>query len=471
MMARLSYPFAFGWVEGGMVDHVQRVASGQRIYVTPSLEFVPFIYPPGFYYAAALLTPLLGGGFTPLRVVSIVSTIAVFALIFLLVWRETRDRGLGLIAAGSFAATYAVGGTWFDMGRVDMLFLALLFGAIYLMRPSADVRYALPAGLLLAAAVLTKQSGVVMAAPAVCWLLLMRRRAGLIVAGATVVALAAAVLLLDATNDGWFSYYMFQQPSNYRMQYQRMVPFVTNDLVGLVPFVLILAVFYTMQASLRSSSAFYVCMAAGMIAGAGLSRLNAGGFVNVVLPAFASLCVLAALGVHRLGPMLAGARGLASGWPYVLAVLHFGPIVYNPFNHLPEAADITAGRQFVERLRQVDGPVWVPFHSYLTTMAGKPPHAHWAGAADILTFGDPAIAAPFRAELQRAVDERRYGLIAIDDRPFGGLPSLEGAYELTGHAFKEPDVFWTAAGGGRRPDRIYEPRQSDVSGAGGPTTR
>jgi hypothetical protein len=49
-LLRLQYPYELEWMEGGMVDHALRVLSGQKLYVRPSLEFVPFIYPPLFTY-------------------------------------------------------------------------------------------------------------------------------------------------------------------------------------------------------------------------------------------------------------------------------------------------------------------------------------------------------------------------------------------------------------------------------------
>jgi hypothetical protein len=40
------YPFELEWLEGASVVHVQRVLDGRPLYVPPSLDFVPFIYPP-----------------------------------------------------------------------------------------------------------------------------------------------------------------------------------------------------------------------------------------------------------------------------------------------------------------------------------------------------------------------------------------------------------------------------------------
>ena len=123
---RLQHPFELEWMEGAMVEHVQRVVAGDRIYVPPSLDFVPFIYPPGFYYASAAMAQVTGVGFPALRLVSLLSSLGVFALLYLFVARDTRDRFAAVAAVGLFAATYRIGGTFFDVGRVDALFLVLL---------------------------------------------------------------------------------------------------------------------------------------------------------------------------------------------------------------------------------------------------------------------------------------------------------------------------------------------------------
>src|SRR6266550_3782673 len=36
-IARLTYPFDLDWMEGGSVDHVRRILTGQPIYVAPTL--------------------------------------------------------------------------------------------------------------------------------------------------------------------------------------------------------------------------------------------------------------------------------------------------------------------------------------------------------------------------------------------------------------------------------------------------
>ena len=46
VVPRIPYPYDLEWMEGGMLLHAARIAEGQPLYVTPSIDFIPFIYTP-----------------------------------------------------------------------------------------------------------------------------------------------------------------------------------------------------------------------------------------------------------------------------------------------------------------------------------------------------------------------------------------------------------------------------------------
>ena len=131
---RIQYPFELEWMEGGSLRQVIRILSGQKLYVSPSLEFVPFIYNPLYFYISAFISKIIGGGFMPLRLVSFISSLGCFFIIFLFVKRETKNIFFGVIAACLFAATFRISGAFFDIARVDSLFLLFLLIALYLIK-------------------------------------------------------------------------------------------------------------------------------------------------------------------------------------------------------------------------------------------------------------------------------------------------------------------------------------------------
>ena len=75
---RIRYPFDLEWIEGGMVNQVQRLLHGQSMYVAPGIDFVPFLYPPVYFYFSALPALLFGIGLFPLRLVSFLASLVSF---------------------------------------------------------------------------------------------------------------------------------------------------------------------------------------------------------------------------------------------------------------------------------------------------------------------------------------------------------------------------------------------------------
>ena len=73
---RWDYAFDLEWMEGGMLVHVDRLRQGQGLYVEPSADFVPYIYPPLYPWVLSVLgEPSYAVG----RCVSILGTFAAMA--------------------------------------------------------------------------------------------------------------------------------------------------------------------------------------------------------------------------------------------------------------------------------------------------------------------------------------------------------------------------------------------------------
>src|SRR5829696_1711339 len=70
-MLRLHYPFDLEWMEGGSVDHVARILRFQPLYIPPQISFIPFEYPPLYFYVSAFVAMIVGEGYVPLRLVSL----------------------------------------------------------------------------------------------------------------------------------------------------------------------------------------------------------------------------------------------------------------------------------------------------------------------------------------------------------------------------------------------------------------
>ena len=176
---RISYPYELDWLEGGAVEIVGRVLAGKPLYTTPSLAYVSYTYTPLYSYVSAAVAEITGNGFLPLRLVSFVSSLAAVTVLWRWAVDVTTDRVAGPVAAGLFAATYGLTGWWFDVGRLDSLFVALTLTALWLGRRAEGIGGGIAVGVIAFLAFFTKQIALIALVPAFVWLALIRPRAGL----------------------------------------------------------------------------------------------------------------------------------------------------------------------------------------------------------------------------------------------------------------------------------------------------
>jgi hypothetical protein len=463
---RLGYPYELEWMEGGSLTQVLHILSGQPLYGPPALDFTPTTYAPLYYYAAALLTPLFPPGFLPLRLLSFASSLGVCCLLFLLVRRETGRWLYGLVAAGLFAATFSLGGAWFDLARVDSLFLLLILASAYLLRFGASWRAQLAAGVLLGLACCTKQSALVLTLPfALCSFILWRWRAAAAFCLAAAATFGLVFLALHVQSQGWFLFYFFRLPSVLEVSQLKLPEFFVRDLWKPLPIALVLTMLWfalRLARSGRRNTLFYLCFAAGMIGMTYGARRYVGAFANNLIPACATLAVFAALALAELRAQPEGgtARWRRTGWPSlaaaVLLLVQFGLLFYDPRRFLPSAADRRAGDALVRRIASLPGDVLIPEHGYLALYAGKPVHAHWMALFDVIR-GDPAISQPLVAEIRETIHSQRFSaLLLATDLWFD--QDIHESYQPAGHLIEEPGRFLPVIGWKSRPEWLFVPR-------------
>lgn len=456
-LLRLPYPFGLEWIESGMLQIVQRVTEGRPIYCRPSLEYVPFIYMPLYPWVCAAAVPIVGAGLPALRFVSLLSSIGLLMVVFLWARREGGGTSAGLLAAGLLAAGYRATGAWLDVARVDSLFVFLLLLGLYLATGQGTLRGS-AGGVALALAILTKQQALLAALPAVAYLAYARRVRALPLIAALVIVTGGAMGWLNQASGGWFLYYTFALPARHENLWSQFGAFWQNDLWGRLPLACVVALYGLIAARTAAGGrnpAAAACLV-GCVAVAWLSRMHWGGYENVLLPAYAMIAALFGPGVMSLGPRLASAFGTRGATALrALVVVQFLALLYNPFAQVPTDADFEAGRSLVQRIADTPGDVLVFKHPHLARLAGKPDHAHWMALLDVLRAADAPIAEELRGALTRAVHERRFAAIVLDDRT--DLEGLEGSYVLRGRVF-ETDVLWPVTGMRTRPELWYEPR-------------
>ena len=163
---RWQYPFDIEWMEGGMLVHAWRLREGLGLYVEPSAEFVPYIYPPLYPWVLSLLGE---PDYSTARIVSLTATLLAAAAAAMAVRREGGSWGWGLGAAGLFISCYEDSGTFYDLVRNDALALCLGAWSLVLCR-SGGRRSVVAGGLLLFLAFTAKHNLAALGLPILIWL-------------------------------------------------------------------------------------------------------------------------------------------------------------------------------------------------------------------------------------------------------------------------------------------------------------
>ncbi len=477
-LSRIQYPFALEWMEGGSVDHVRRILSGQSIYVESTLDFVPFIYTPLYFYASAFIALLLGDGFLPLRLLSLLSTLASLAALFLLVHREVRDRIAALVASGLFAATFAASGAWFDLARVDSLFLALYAFSVVVLRRTASRGGLLLAGALLGLSILTKQTAVAAGLPLLLYALLVHGRRCVWFAGSIAAVVGTASLVFNLETRGWYFYYVLL-PGQDVWDWKKAGQFLTHDLLAPLPVATIacvgLLVLFTRRRR-RESLIFWGLLAAGVLAAAFVSRARSGGYLNVLMPLHWVLAAAFGVAIAEARKVEAGALS-PNGWTppgrfsllaAAASLFQLALLAYDPRPQIPAEGDRAAGAEVVDLLKGASGEVFIPLHAYLAGMAGKRIYLQGNAGIDSLRAGDTRVRDMLVTNLDEAIREQRFDLIILDKsgllswNRLGPLirGSLEASYEESGPVFESRKVFWPVTGARTRPEVIWRPRKS-----------
>jgi hypothetical protein len=418
-LSRLRYPYALEHLEGNSLVEVRRILAGQPLYPAPSAGYVPDGYPPLYFALCAAVARVLGASYATLRLVSLASALACFALLAALIRRETGSVAAGIGGAGAFAATYFATAAWFDIGRVDSLFLALSIAGLYAARRMGSSRGAVAAGMLLAAAALTKQTGLAeLTAVLAAALAGPRRRLAVIAGGSAVAGLLAAMLVLRLDGGGWSTFYMFKLMSGQSLIGANFGWFWTA---------LLTATGLAAGAALLGARRVPVELLAGcaaLVVEGCVPLVKSGGAINDVLPAYLAVALLAGLA-------LGGAR---SRWTATAAgALVLAQIVVllassHPGQAIPTAADRAAGRRLAVGIAALGGTVAVANQPTLGSLSA--PLAQDGAVLDVLGGTNKLALRDYRGSAEAAAKSQQYSVIITDSPgpPLEEPPALRKNY-------------------------------------------
>lgn len=415
-LRRMQYPFSFDQVEGGMVTSVWRIAHGLPLYVKPSQDFVPFLYAPLFFYLAAAVAKITGVGYAALRLVSTLGTLGCFAVIFAIVYSETRSRLAAIAGAGLYAACYMPLEAWFDLGRVDSLFVFLLLLAIYCTR-RAPVLLAVLVWLI---AFQVKQTVLPVAILVICadW----QRPRRLAIGLSTLLAgFAACILVMNHFTGGWYSYYLFGTSQGLPWLLRSAVLYIPTDLLqpfGLGALILLACLCFAPPRIRSTSTQHYLFVSISIYASIWYLRAHGGSSLNTLMPAYAWSAVLFGTSLGRLGQWLDTLRFPQIQICRILlltaATIQIVGFFYHPSRFYPARATRDQRQAFENQLHALPGDIYVINHSYDAILAGKQPHAV-IDAFGIIQDSPPSpLRTAFLNDFQHAVDAHVYNGFVLD---------------------------------------------------------
>jgi hypothetical protein len=223
---RFLYPYDLEWMEGGLLQHAQRIADGEGIYGPPSVDFIPYLYTPLYPGILGVLGSMFGLSYQLGRAISILSLLGIGALTVSILMGASRQAQPSvraaslcgaLLALGLFAASYPYVEGWYDIVRADTFFLFLVTAGISVAHRTARTGTGFEghgrtaaAAAILALAFFTKQTGVLFVAAAGAIVLVANwRRAPTFVLVAGAIGLGGTALMQRATG-GWFWTYVYE---------------------------------------------------------------------------------------------------------------------------------------------------------------------------------------------------------------------------------------------------------------------
>ena len=418
IFSRLFYPYQLEWMEGAGLVQVNRLLAGKTLYVPPSINFVPLIYPPLYFYISAGLARIIGFGFGALRLVSFLSSVLCAVIIFLAVKEKTSSKFAALLGVGVFASTFMLTGQWFDIARTDMLAAALSMLGIYLVRENnsnnvilsrsskysedaaKNLRFAyqdLLSGLIFALAFLTKQSALIVAFAAIFYYLLFNWRRALALALSFALSLVIIYGVLWLNSAGWINYYLFTIPAAHEFDFGigRIISVLISQF-GLIPIFLIAGLLPIIISPHKlfndSSYLYYIAMAGALIATGIIGRLNAYSGPNVYVPSYLGVALLVGLEAGWLIEFIKqnNIRSAAILLEWILVSAQFGYLVpaYFQTKTIPTQQDRATGDTLVAKIKNYDGDVLLLDNNYLALYAGKNPYFNEMPMAEINGLGN-----------------------------------------------------------------------------------
>lgn len=455
---RAVYPYPIDGLEPGALQQVDRVVAGLPLYVAPTLDYVPQLYGPVYFYLAAPLAALSGSSQLALRATSLLASLGSIGLLILLVRTETGSLAAGLVAGALLSGCNQLVAGAMDIGRTEATALFFLLAAVYSLRQSAlstanRRRMAALGGVAMGVAILTKQSAAAVGLAMAVVLLFVRREQLPAYLAALVLTVGLVLGLLVLQTGRWPIFYMWQLPRAHQILPDLMWRMWGDILGRFAPAILVGPLFLVACAVRRERQRliFYGAFVLAMIGQSWASQATIRGGSNVELPAYAALATLAGLGLHEAIVWIGSGSSLSRlgrGYLYAAAIGQLVVLAYNPRLNVPYRSDMWAGERLSARLAELPGPIFAgAFQGYVRNVPG----AVAPDLAAVVELQGEQVRPSTKEgddwgnQLSDALREGRFTYLIVDPENDGFIvPQLADAYDYVdvGQLFPPGDDYW-----------------------------
>jgi hypothetical protein len=469
---RVLYPYDLDFLEDSVLMQSLRIAHHQPVYIPPNADFNPHVYMPLYFWLGGMLFMLGGPSLLLLRLLSLAATLGTTIMVF---WVAKRESGLNWIAiscAGLFLGGYGISGFWYELARVDSLFVTFTFlGVALAVYAKASNRGLVLSALFLALATFTKQTGsVVGVCIAVYLFLTIGRRARWFMdtfGGLVVIPLFG----LNVITHGWFFYHIFHIGSADPIEFSRLVDYLKDKIFGIMSALTLMAIVTGLLGMRRAGfgilreQPWFIGIGIAVLV-SGMGRIRVGGNLNNLMPAYAFLClspaILAGESTHHKFFNDSENKKIFPGWHNwlitALILWQFALGRYSPSSHIPTAGARQSADRFIQRIASIQGPVFVMMHPYYNLLAGKDPSTQIATLWYVRDRG----ALPLPDDLIDRIKNRYYAAIVSDESYFEvpqDLHELITTYYFPAETLDSNRSPATNTGVAVRPRIIYLPIQ------------
>ena len=437
---RLMYPYEIEWMEGAMLDHVVRILDGKPIYSAPTIDFIPWLYPPLYYYAVALVAKIVGLGFFAGRIVSFISTLITAVLMGWMVQRITKNRLFSFLNHRALLCNVPCDGLLFrHRAQRCVLYGHHGCSCIFADAVMREQIGAIATALLFVFAFLTRQQAVFFLLPLVVWFWLRDKKLGISLyyncdrsyahcAFRDLCSHARMVHILHVHDPKREARGFFHHP------HVRCVPKLCagticrfNGCVGTTPppkegGASIVGDARGWSRIFSSDTGLLIMMALAALAAGAMSLGNEGGDRNVMMPFAAFVLPLLPIALNEIKH----AKPAFARYVYLAFLFQFVALYFNPLSGkmvIASAKQRAGGDEFMRKLRAMPGEVYIPYHGYITRQAGKPSHAQLLATIDVLRVHDTT-SARLQADFNSAFARHRFSAVIMEESDAFRLDSV-----------------------------------------------